>query len=160
MKKLSSPNQSEEELKSDSLVIQHLAEEIKSNPVFKGITGDRLKSMLQITMIKLKQSSFYAGPIPDSAQFADYERALPGTGNRIIEMAENNRKDRSELNKLIVTNDVKRSRIGQYMGFVIAVLLIVGAVLCSYNKDTITAGILGASSIFSGIISMFVLGKK
>ncbi|WP_414715667.1 DUF2335 domain-containing protein [Staphylococcus epidermidis] len=50
-------------------------------------------------VILRKLSITKSGPLPDSKEFGEYEKALPGAGDRILQMAEDEQENRIELSK-------------------------------------------------------------
>lgn len=111
-------------------------------------------------------SSEFRGPIPPSQFFAEYEQVLPGSGNRIIAMAENQAVHRMEMEKLAINaeiEDSKRERSergrGQYLAFgVCATALVAGATVAIYGQPWAGAGI-GIVGSMTSVISAFISGK-
>jgi uncharacterized membrane protein len=87
-----------------------------------------------------------------------YEEVLPGSANRILEMAERQQAHRHSLEKTTVTEAAARSRWGLRLGFVIAVLVIgVGAAAIFTGHPTAgLAAIVSQAAILAGV---FVYGR-
>ena len=54
----------------------------------------------------------YAGPLPIASQFAALEKAVPGTGDRLVTMAEKDQDHLHELEKLALRGDQLRATLG------------------------------------------------
>jgi uncharacterized membrane protein len=73
-------------------------------------------------------SEQFEGPIPPPRIIQDYERLIPGSGNRIITMAENQQSHRQRLETAVVESNLRRERQGMYLGFVLALALLMGGI--------------------------------
>lgn len=94
-----------------------------------------------------KIEAMYEGPIPPPAHFRDYESVLPGAADRILSMAEQERKDRQKNTR----TDIKlyyTSKILSKILFTTICLatLIIGAYLVSNGH-----GLTGIASILGGL---------
>jgi uncharacterized membrane protein len=138
--------------------VEEVVNELKKNPKLKDLSEEQLKEIAEISIIEVKEESL-SGPLPPPLILEGYERTLMGAANRIIVMAEDNAKNRHEINHKIVDADIKRSKLGQILGFILSILFIGAAIVCSYLNQPFPASILGVGG-FSSIISIFVLGKK
>ncbi len=147
-----------EEIDVEEDVVNHL----RKNPKFKNFTDEQLKAVAETCIIEKTEEYFqssFSGPLPPPAALNGYEATLPGSADRILTMAEQNAKSRIDLNNRIVEADISRSNKGQILGFILSVIFIGAAILCSYLKQPFPASILGVGG-FSSIISIFVLGKQ
>ncbi len=112
--------------------------------------------MKQFSMIMTKTS--FSGPIPPPELLKGYEEVLNGSAERILRMAENQSKHRQEIEKLVITSQMKQTERGQYFGLGIGIFgLILGFVLTILGHSTV-AGILFTTTII-GLVSVFVIGK-
>lgn len=161
-RELSQVNQKVSDLPTKEESIEELVAELKENPRFKDFNKEQLKTVAEICIVEKSEEywhSSFSGPLPPPDTLEGYESTLPGSANRIIMMAEENAKNRIELNKNIVKADIFRSNRGQFLGFILSVIFIGAAILCAYLKQPFPASILGVGG-FSSIISIFVLGRK
>lgn len=93
----------------------------------------------------------YSGPIPPSSELARYEQIVPGSGLRIIEMAEKQSSHRQfiegkilDSNTSLANREADERKRGQIFAFIIAMSsIILGAILLILNKTVM-------GSIFSG----------
>jgi len=138
--------------------VEEVVNELKKNPKLKELSDEQLKEIAEFTIVEVRQESM-SGPLPHPMILEGYEKILKGTADRVIIMAEDNAKNRHEINHKIVDADIKRSSKGQIFGFVLSILFIGAAIICAYLKQPFPASILGVGG-FSSIISIFVLGKK
>jgi len=132
-----------------------LVNQLHANPEFRSIPEEKIRTLIQA--IQVTQS--YSGPLPPPEHFKGYEDALPGSADRILSMAEKNQQSRFGYNDDIIAADIKRSRNGQWMGFVLSILFIGAAILGMYWNAPIPSAVLGVGG-FSQIISLFVVGRR
>lgn len=104
-------------------------------------------------VIMRKLSITKKSPLPDAKEFEAYEKVLPGAGDRILRMAENEQKNRIDLNKkeqenFYKSND-KLTIIGVISSMVVSVSGITGAVILGVMGQPWTAGVIGSLSLGS-----------
>jgi uncharacterized membrane protein len=112
----------------------------------------------QVPLQSVSQSIAISGPLPSSAEFAGYERALPGTAERILSMAEKEAAHRQEMEKEVVQDSFKLNSRGQMLGFSVAILSI-GAVFVSLFLDHPLGAIAPAIVALTGLAAVFA-GKN
>jgi uncharacterized membrane protein len=122
-----------------------------------------LPGMAQIVM------QAHSGPIPSPELLAGYERAVPGSGDRIIKMAEQQAIHRQQLESAALTAqtadrraDRLEHRIGQIFALVIGVVALIASVLIVVLVPTpegaTVASIVGGSTVI-GLVTVFVVGN-
>jgi len=65
-----------------------------------------------------RQQTLYQGPIPPVADFAGYERILPGAADRILKMAENQAGHRQSLERRALTGDLVKAMMGTVLAYI------------------------------------------
>ncbi len=120
------------------------------------------------SMLEIRAASF-SGPVPPPSVLADYEKLLPGTADRLIQMAEEESKHRRQTERLIVESQVEDGRaerserfIGQLCGLTIGVVAIIAGGLAAIFGETagqISGGFIGAGGV-AGLVSVFIFGRK
>ena len=55
------------------------------------------RKQAELLAVKIEQHSVYSGPLPPAEQFAAYESILPGSAERILQMAEKQQSHRMQL---------------------------------------------------------------
>jgi len=95
----------------------------------------------------------YSGPIPPPEDLFRYNDAFPGCAERIVQMAERQSQHRQELERRVVESNTRRQRDGQWMAFVLSLVVIgVGTWLLLEGKDVLgIAAILGALGTLVGV---------
>jgi uncharacterized membrane protein len=78
-------------------------------------------------------SSSFSGPIPPPHILKQYDEAIPGGANRVVEMAEKQSEHRRILEAKVVESDINRSRLGLLAGFIIT--LVVGGIVVAMNGE-------------------------
>ncbi|MDX1992813.1 MAG: DUF2335 domain-containing protein [bacterium] len=78
----------------------------------------------------------YSGPLPPPRLFSEYEKVLPGSANRILQMAENQQLHRQKLETTVIESDKFRELIGLGAGFIMALTALVGGIhLLNTGRD-------------------------
>lgn len=141
--------------------IEEFVEGLKKNPILKDFSDEQLKAVATSALVEVREEFFssFSGPLPPPTILKQYEEIILGAANRILVMAEENANDRRRINQQIIDADIGSSSKGQTLGFILSVLFIIAAVICSFVDQPIPASFLGVGG-FSSIVSIFVLGKK
>ena len=105
------------------------------------------------------QIQWHQGPLPTPSVLHEYDNVLPGAAERIICMAEEQAKHRQELEKAVIESDIKDSKIGLYLGFIIGVVAIISGTVCIVQGQTIAGGVIGGSAV-PGLTAVFVYGSQ
>jgi uncharacterized membrane protein len=106
-----------------------------------------------------QQVQSFSGPLPHPEILRQFEQVSPGAAERIIKMAEDQSQHRRDLEKKVIESDVARSKMGQVLGFVIAIFgLTVSAIIAIYG-NAIAGTILGAGTIAS-LVGVFMYGTN
>ena len=74
-------------------------------------------------------------------------------------MAETQMKHRQDLEKRVIDSDIGDSRLGLFLGFIVAIVAILAGAYCIVNGHSIAGGILGSSAV-PGLVGVFVYGSK
>ncbi len=107
----------------------------------------------------LKESISWSGPIPPPSALQGYENIIPGSANRILEMAEKQTEHRIELEKIVIQGDTTRSYVGLIAGFILSAMVIVGGIyLISTGHDWAGGVLVGLDLV--GLASVFVYGSR
>jgi uncharacterized membrane protein len=77
----------------------------------------RLPQGQQIELL-MQSISTHSGPLPPAEEFALYEKTVPGTGSKILEVMEKETDRRWEYNNKALDDKIKSGRIGQYCAFI------------------------------------------
>ncbi len=96
---------------------------------------------------------------------ADYERVLPGAAERILLMAEREQSQRHETqkeqlnqNKQMVASYMKQDTLGKWMGFIIAMsVLILACVMALLGHEGLAVVLAGLDLV--GLAAVFVVGR-
>jgi uncharacterized membrane protein len=98
----------------------------------------------------------YSGPLPATNEFAAYEKALPGTVERLVAMAEKQSKHRRKMDEKIVDKSLRLNSVGQIISFTISVLALGAVCLCvvlSQPGASIAPALIAIPSILSVIFN-------
>jgi len=113
-------------------------------------------------LVAYKRQSF-SGPIPPPHILAEYENILPGAADRILAMSEKQSNHRQNLEMQEETGQRRETRIGQFLGFGIAVAVISASViyvmLVPSSPGLLTGGTLSGGTII-GLVYAFRYSRK
>lgn len=98
---------------------------------------------LLTTITASRQESAYSGPIPPASEMAKYAEIMQDLPDRIMRMAEIDQTHLHQLEKQTIDAQVEdreaereQIRVGQYLGFSLAVIAIVGGVCAIILSST------------------------
>ncbi|HEY4524486.1 MAG TPA: DUF2335 domain-containing protein [Candidatus Paceibacterota bacterium] len=110
-------------------------------------------------IVRQSSTQLFSGPLPSPEVLQKFDEIIPGAAERIIKMAEEQSAHRKELEKKVIESDIARSKWGQILGFVIAILgLIVSAIVAIYS-NAIAGGVIGIGTLAS-LVGVFMYGSK
>jgi len=96
----------------------------------------------------------YSGPLPPPEDFASYERTLPGSMNKILELTEKQVDHRIDYEK----KEIKQDGRGQILGAsLVALFGLFSFLLAMYGHDGVALG-LGVTTVIA-LAVVFVLNK-
>ncbi len=105
----------------------------------------------------------YSGPLPDPHSLAEYEKLLPGTAKKIIDMAVEQTSHRQvmeskqmDLNTQFQYKLINNFRMGQIFAFTFSILsLLCSTFLIAWGKHIVIGSILGGVTIL-GVVGAFL----
>ena len=103
------------------------------------------------------QEYTYSGILPHPMLLKQFDEVLPGTAERIITMTEKEGEHRRIIEKQIVDSEFKIQNQGIKLGFLIALVGILGSIFLAFYDKTIASTILGGSTLVS-LVSVFIKG--
>jgi uncharacterized membrane protein len=109
--------------------------------------------------IQVTQSLSFVGPLPPATEFAGYDKALPGTAERILTMAEKEVEHRHKNDDNIIKASIKLNTRGQILAFVISIISL-GALCVSIFSSHPVASIAPAIIAISSLVSIFFNRNK
>lgn len=134
------------------LIESELTEELRKPGV---PASEKLRSVFFRLM---QRHELYSGPLPSADQFQGYEDACPGSADRILEMAEKEQAHRHSWENSQLSFEHRYTERGLWMGLVIALLLVSGAVCTAFiGQQTVALSLVAASTV--GIVTKFIDGR-
>ena len=122
--------------------------------------GSEQPAQRQQTQVSVRAQSFQAfeGPVPPPAMLAEYERIFPGCAERLVAMAESQLSHRQSLESTVVRGNVAAEKRGQWMAFVLALLVIAsGVILVASGKNV--EGLIAIIGTLVSLAGVFVYGR-
>lgn len=100
------------------------------------------------------REELFVGPLPHPELLAGYDRACPGSAERIVAMAEKQADHRRSLEHLVLAANIRTEHRGQLLAFSVTVLVCGGGIyLLSQGQDitglvTLLTPLLGLAGLF------------
>jgi uncharacterized membrane protein len=94
--------------------------------------------------------------LPTATEFAAYDKALPGTAERLLSMAEKQAEHRRKMDEKITDKSLRLNSIGQVISFVVSILALGAVCLCvvlSQPGASIAPSLIAIPSILSVIFN-------
>lgn len=103
-------------------------------------------------------SMTWSAPLPPPDALIQYNQAFPGCAERIVASAESQAQHRQHLEKITVEGNVESQRRGQWMAFILALLILVGGFVLIYlNKSILGTAFIGTD--IAATVGVFIYGK-
>lgn len=101
----------------------------------------------------------FSGPLPPPEFLAAYKEILPDSPERILSMAEKEQRHRHEIETIVVNKTMKQRSAGQWLGFSLALLFGIMALVFGLNGAVWLSGIFGTTTVISLAI-IFALNQQ
>ncbi len=115
---------------------------------------EKEESQIKRVVAEVIRSEEFSGPIPHPKIIKGYEEVVPGAADRIISMAENQSKHRQELEKMMVSAEVRDSLLGVLFAFILGIGCIAAAIVIVIMVPEKAGAISGALFGMTGIASI------
>ena len=117
---------------------------------------DALPEQVRISVV---EAASFSGPLPPPSMYREYDRVLPGSADRILEMAEKQQAHRIAMESVALQASAKDSKLGQYFGFCLAVICIGGGIYLATQGQTVAAVALVVASAI-GLATQFLKNRR
>ncbi|MDR0219056.1 MAG: DUF2335 domain-containing protein [Enterobacteriaceae bacterium] len=108
---------------------------------------------------KNPKESGYLDPLPSLDVLKGYESISSGSTERILLCREKEQKFRYDNQKLALEGMIKKDKRGQWMGFSIAMFILMIATFFAFRGEMVFAGMLITIDLI-GLATVFVIGRK
>ena len=105
------------------------------------------------------QAMVFSGPLPHPDVLKKFNEASPGAAEIIIKMAKDQAEHRQELEKRVISSDVKNSKLGLMFGFVISITGICAGVFIINVGQVVAGSVISGMTIVS-LVGTFVYGSQ
>jgi uncharacterized membrane protein len=113
-----------------------------------------------VTTVSLEIAERFVGPVPHPRILKEYAIIMPDAPERIFNMAEKQHAHRIDLEKSVIKGDIKRADTGLVLGFVLFMVIGIGAIiLLAIGKDVGGYALL-ATSLVGGIGNFIRVGRE
>jgi len=151
--KLPGKNDSSPQSKTEDQLVDELTKRIRN------LVGKEQSAQVVAQVVSVFQEERFSGPIAHPKHLAEYDRIVPGAGDRIICMAERRLTHQQEMAKSALDADIADTKAGRLYGFLALLALLGCALACGLSgREILAGGFLGVG--LAGIIGMFIKGKN
>jgi uncharacterized membrane protein len=112
----------------------------------------------QTAQVAFFKAEGFSGPLPPPDMLQKYNEAFPGCAERIVGLAERQSSHRQSIERKVICSNVVSERLGQILGFVLAIVVIMSGVYLTMH-DKPTQGIVAILSPLFGLVTAFIYGK-
>lgn len=102
--------------------LDKITDESLASIVAEGLQNPDIIDRPEVQSVLAVLSKSHSGPLPAPEDFAAYERALPGSCDRIITMAEKQQEHFYSINTKRIEGDLEEAKRGQNYALIIALL--------------------------------------
>lgn len=122
----------------------------------------KLPPQVQQQVISIIQAQHWSGPIPSPDALEKYEKVIPGSANRLLQLAEKEQAHRHSMDRESLSTKARDVRRGQYLGAGIGVLAVGGAIGIASVAPVVAVALVGVpvASIINAIINARSSAKK
>lgn len=131
---------------------------VASRPAAPGGGEIQLPGIPLASHVEVREE-YFSGPLPSPDALFGYDRALPGTANRIIALAEQEATHRHAMERQLVNIHGRNSMFGIVSAFVLGLAAILGGVYAAVHG----ADIAGAGVVLTALASLagvFVVQRR
>ncbi|QUB91163.1 DUF2335 domain-containing protein [Prevotella denticola] len=147
-----------EHISSMATCNETLSEEITDvNKVLDTLNPEQ-RTIIVKAFMAMETERTFRGPLPAPEDFRAYGEVIPNAPERILSMTEQQVSHRIHTEEKIVKSGLAESRIGQWMGYSIVLILIGLSTLLASNGHDWVAGAMMTAAI--GLSVIFVLRQK
>lgn len=118
-----------------------------------------LESLPEETRTAIVQAEAFVGPLPPPVLYRQYEETLQGSADRILRLTEREQNGRQKWEMKILESYALEMRRGQFLGFFLGALAIIGGVYCAQIDQPWVAAILVGTAL-TGILTAFINNRK
>ena len=131
----------------------------KSSPgVIQQVTSPSESEQRSTTSVAVQTTS-HSGPIPSSQELANYDLIIPGSAERILQMAEANNQHQIDLEILALTSARKEQFLGQIFALLVTTMAFASAITAMIMGYSETASIIAGTTVV-GLAIAFIKGAK
>lgn len=108
---------------------------------------------------QFEKTTTFIGPFPPPDVLKEYDRIVPGSARKIINMAHDQSTHRRNMEEFVITNNSKREDRAQWMAYSLAIILPLLATSAVVWGGYQTFGsVLGGATV-TGLVAVFITGK-
>lgn len=110
-------------------------------------------------VVSEQKFELYKGSLPHPDMLEKYEAMYPGITKELLHLVKEQTLHRISIESKVVDSNIKNSKKGLSLGFMIAMTGLIGSIFCITQGFEIGGSILGGSGLL-GLVSVFVYGSK
>ena len=130
--------------------------EVLAGPILEALSEEKREAVIRVAR---QISKFHSGPLPDPDTLRAYAKLIPNGAERIMGLVESESRHRHAQETRLVACETQRISRGQWMAFVLTLLLTAaGLYLGIAGHDWLAAGLF--TTTIGAVVTIFVLGNR
>lgn len=125
----------------------------------EGLDPEEQKTIAQFFFERRESTlSSFTSPLPPPSILREYNELIPNGADCLMTMAENQARHRIRIESIVIQGDTRRSYIGLWLGFFVALLVLLTAMYAIYAGEPVLAGAIVTIDLIA-LSSVFVYGS-
>lgn len=139
--------------------VESLPEAIEGELIAAGVQPG-VVGQVAVRIVRHVQSQFHSGPLPPADTYARYEEIYPGAAKEIMDMAVRAQLHAQDIERKIVSGEIRYRAIGISVAALIVISMIGGAIYCASLGATWIGSTLGAVAGLTTVAGVFIRGRR
>lgn len=131
----------------------------QNKPIQPANNGSPSRTNQNSVAITHQEAHFYKGPLPPAEEIERYNNIIPDGANRIMVMAENQAQHRMECERKVIDNDIRNSRLGLILGFILQFSGVLGGIIIAVTQSMWKGILMTVGIIVLGVLN-FQITKR
>ena len=93
------------------------------------------------------QHASFSGPLPPPSMYREYDKVLPGSADRLLELTEKQSSHRINWEKTALKASISATARGQWFGFIVSLVAIGAAIILASRGQSVVGGLLAIISV-------------
>ena len=114
-----------------------------------------LDSLPENVRASIVRHASFSGPLPPPAMYGEYDKVLPGSAGRLLELTENQSSHRIDWERTALKASISATTRGQWFGFIVSLVAISAAIFLATQGQSVVGGLLAIVSVLGLVDRIF-----